>query len=527
MSDGADTSSVGNRRLLRSGAPGDRAMLRVQLTPRALLRNSLLNLVGQVIPLVVAALAIPYTVRGLGAERFGLLSLAWVVLGYFTLFDLGLGRATTKYVAELLAKGEEGRIPQVVWTSVVCQLAFGVLGAVVLFMTTPFLVGRALRVPPGLAAEARGTFAVLAAGLPFVLVSSSLLGALEAHQRFDVVNAIRIPASAGTYLLPVLGIAVGADLPRIVGMVVLWRAGVSCFLMVLNVRRFGGHSVPQPWSDTLRKLMGFGAWVMVSSIVGPVLVYLDRFLVGTLVSVTAVGYYAAPYELVTRLWVVPASLVAVLFPVFSGLSTSQGPEASGVLLLRSVRLIAGALAPLVVVLVVFARDILTLWLGPAFAGEASSALQVLSIGVLINSAAHVPYALLQGTGRPDLTAKFHLVELPLYVAVALVLVARLGIAGAAFAWTLRVSVDAVLLGAAALRMTRPPRARDTGKRVLRTAGTLAAAGAVVRWGTSFVPAWEITGALAVGLAVTAFVVIWKGLLDEADRQVALSLLGRP
>lgn len=67
-----------------------------------LARNTAMNLVGQVIPLLVGLATIPYVVRGLGADGFGILSIAWVLLGYFSLFDLGLGRATIKFVAEVL-----------------------------------------------------------------------------------------------------------------------------------------------------------------------------------------------------------------------------------------------------------------------------------------------------------------------------------------------------------------------------------------------------------------------------------------
>jgi O-antigen/teichoic acid export membrane protein len=70
----------------------------IKISGGLIARNTLLNLIGLAAPLLVAILTIPYVVHGLGTDRFGLLSLAWVVLGYFTIFDLGLGRATTKYV---------------------------------------------------------------------------------------------------------------------------------------------------------------------------------------------------------------------------------------------------------------------------------------------------------------------------------------------------------------------------------------------------------------------------------------------
>jgi len=66
--------------------------------------------------MIVAVFCIPILIRGLGKERFGLLTLAWVLIGYAGLFDLGLGRALTQLVAQKLGAGEEREIPSLVWT---------------------------------------------------------------------------------------------------------------------------------------------------------------------------------------------------------------------------------------------------------------------------------------------------------------------------------------------------------------------------------------------------------------------------
>lgn len=496
----------------------------LELTPRLLARNTLLNLLGQGLPLLVAVATVPYLVHGMGTERFGLLSLAWVILGYFTVFDLGLGRATTKYVAELLGRGEEDRVPQVLWTSVVCQLALGLLGGFTLFLVTPLLVDRALRIPAELAGDARGTFAVLAVGLPFVLMSSSLFGALEAQQRFGLVNAVRAPASAGTYLLPVLGIALKVSLPGIVAFIVLWRALTTGFLLTANWGWLHGGGLTRPSWCLLRKLLNFGAWVTVSSVVSPVLVYLDRLLVAALVSVTAVGYYAAPYEAVTRLWILPASLVAVLFPAFSTLSGSGEREASGLLLLRSVRVVGATLAPVVLVIVIFAREIMAAWLGPTFGRESYRALQILAVGVLVNSVAHPPYAFVQAAGRPDLTAKFHLLELPLYVLGAFFLVREFGVIGAALAWASRVVLDMALLIAAAVRLSRAPRIKEFATRASITAVAFIGAGIACGKAKDWLAQGETATKLLLAALTLMFssIVIWKIFLDEDERNVLLS-----
>ena len=97
----------------------------LRIGSRMLARNTLLNLIGRVAPLVVGIVTMPYVIRHLGPDRFGLLSLAWMVVGYFALFDLGIGPATTKFVAELFGKGEMDKLPELVWTALASQTCMG------------------------------------------------------------------------------------------------------------------------------------------------------------------------------------------------------------------------------------------------------------------------------------------------------------------------------------------------------------------------------------------------------------------
>ena len=110
--------------------------------------------------------------------------------------------------------------------------------------------------------------------------------------------------------------------------------------------------------------------------------------------------------------------------------------------------------PIALILIFFARPILTLWLGPRFAGEGALTLQILVVAVLLRSLAYVPYHLLQGVGRPDLPAKFHLAELPAHVGLAWFLTTRFGLPGAALALAVRDMINFLLLLAAACSVTR-------------------------------------------------------------------------
>lgn len=411
----------------------------IEISSSLIARNTLLNFVGQAAPLLVGILAIPYVVHGLGTDRFGLLSLAWVVLGYFTIFDLGLGRATTKYVAEALGKGERNQIPQILWTAVSFQLIMGLISATVLLSITDLLVERILNIPPDLVTEAKDTFRLIALSIPIVLVTSSFRGSIEAAQRFDLVNAIIIPSGTLTFILPVLGLYLGFGLPGIVALVVLARFGALIAFMVINFRITPNLRTFSGSFALLSPLFSFGGWVMISNLVIPIFIYLDRILVGALITISAVTFYTVPYDVINRLLIIPISIASVLFPTFSSLASRNDRDMINIIVMRSTKFLLTIMVPLTVLLLIFSEDILRLWLGIEFAKESANAFRLLSIAVLLHAIGFTPSALIQGMGRPDIIAKFHLVELPIYVAVVFVLISQLGINGAALAWCLRMA----------------------------------------------------------------------------------------
>src|SRR5579864_5317005 len=158
---------------------------------RLLARNTIWNLLGQIVPMVVALATIPIIIRGMGVERFGVLSLAWIVVGYFSLFDLGIGRALTKFVADKLGPNEEQSIAPLAWTSLLLMLVLGVCGAAVTLAVSPLLVHRALKIPAALQNETLLGFYFLGVSIPIVTLTAGLRGVLEALQRFRLVNLIK------------------------------------------------------------------------------------------------------------------------------------------------------------------------------------------------------------------------------------------------------------------------------------------------------------------------------------------------
>jgi len=391
-------------------------------------------------------------IGGMGKERFGLLTIIWMGVGYFSLFDMGLGRALTKLVSERIGSGREADMGPLIWSALWLILGLGSIGAVILFNVAEPLIRHVLNVEEGMEQEAITAFRVLAAGIPFVIVTAALSGILESHQRFGTIMAIRIPLGTLTFLGPLFTMQfspslVWATLAMLAARVM---ASLVYFLVATRCRKELSHPV-LPQRNYMKPLFQFGGWLSVTNIVGPFLVYFDRFLLGAIMTMTAVTYYVTPYEVMSKLQLVSAAVMGVLFPA---MSATYAADRSRLVYLyeRTTRVLVVLMVPVTCVLFLFAPEGLNVWLGQDFVQQSTPVVQWLALGWLINVMAQAPFTILQSCGRPDLVAKTHLAELIPYILLLWVMTTNFGIAGTAATWFLRVLVDTIILNMIAQRV---------------------------------------------------------------------------
>ena len=421
-------------------------------------RNFLYSLLGAGLPLLLAVVAVPVVGRAAGYERLGFLTIVWAAIGYLGFLDFGLSRVFARRVAVAAAAGElAAETAFLRWTT---RRLFGICVAVALVV--------ALAVPPtwlagadpsaAWLAEVRLAWMLLAASIPPLVLSNVWRGAIEGRGAFGVANVFRVAMGAWTFGAPLLVVAFTSTLPALVGGIVLGR----WFSLLLHRgwcrRHLPWDAVqvphdPQRRRSALGHTLAEGAWVTVSSIVGPVMVVFDRFVLGAVAALASVTVYAIPQEVVLRMLLVPGLLAGVLFPRLAVLA--QTDTAAGASLInRATRITIVMQLPFCLVAAWIAQPLLQAWLGAAIATPAAPILRWLLVGCIVNTAAQVPFAHLQASGRSRITARIHLAELLPYCALLYWAVARHVALGAAWVWSARCGVDAGLMLLANGRLDR-------------------------------------------------------------------------
>ncbi len=409
-------------------------------------RNLGWNLAGQVLPMLTGIVFVPLLIHALGTDRFGFLSLVWVLIGYFSLFDLGLSRALTQRVAVLQATGDGDRLRTAVATGMALIVALSLVAVPLLLLFKTVLLADIVHTGAGLADEAGRAFVWLVVGVPVVILAAGVRGILEGQHRFVAVNAVRTPAGMAMFIAPWLATRFSPTLEAVTFAVFLVRlvqlggfVGLARGVLTDAVARLGFDRAE------VRMLFGFGLWMTVTNIVGPVLVYLDRFAISHFGTLSEVAYYSTPFDLVTRLLFISTAVSGVMFPALSGaIAAASGPSGArevARLERQNYLIIIALLGPVALATLLLAGPGLRLWLGAAFASHSTLVLQILTVGVFLNALTTVPFSVLQARRRADLTAKTHLLELPFYLVLLVVAVQHYGIVGAAGAWLARVAVD--------------------------------------------------------------------------------------
>lgn len=412
----------------------------------SLSKNTLWNIVGNVTPLLLGALSIPYLIRYLGMERFGILTLMWAIVGYFSLFDFGLGRGVTQQVANALGDGRSNEAPQIIKVGVIFTLLAGCIGSLILLLGAYPLSHFGMGVTVDLQEEVFYSLIVIAVGIPFATLSNGLRGALEGYESFIASNLGKIILGVSIFLFPLISVWIfGHSLILIACCLVVARL-LSCFLFLLLVARLPNKKfwLAKPTSLIKKKLIKFSAWMALTNLISPVLINADRFFIAYFLGAITVAFYTVPFEFLVRLLILPGALGATLLPNLSRNPLKNSSDAKA-LYMRSLKITSVAMAMVCLIAALISYPLMDIFISEDFAEKSWPLAALLSLGVCINGVAYIPYTSLHAAGYVRATGFLHLIEFVAYIPLLILFILWFGVTGAALAWLIRVSFDAAVL----------------------------------------------------------------------------------
>jgi len=402
------------------------------ITKRLLIKNSILNVGGQIVPLFIAFFTIPYVVSHLGMELFGILSIVWVLIGYFTIFDCSLGTATTKYISESLSKKDKLNINKIYWTSLFLIICLGVIGVCLFCIFIPTLAVRFFIVNPKLLPEIMAVSIIASPLILFLLVKSVFIGTMQAYQRFDIVNIITISNITCSQLAPVWVLFRGKGLKEIIIWLVIIEFVFTLIWFIVSLRiiperKFRGFLALAEF----KKFSFFSFWLIIQRVMNWIQLNIHTVLIGMLISVSMIGYYAIPYSLATKIGLIGAGINPVVFPAASFFDGSNQEKAKR-LFYASLKYTVLLYGLGCLLLFIFAKEILVLWMGIDFI-KSVFVTRLLAASMFLGGISWILSIFIQ-INNPRFLSLFSIITAPCYLVVLWFLTKKFSFNGCGYAY---------------------------------------------------------------------------------------------
>lgn len=385
------------------------------LSVKQVVNNGIISVVFQAFPVLVALYFVPKNIALLGNQMWAIYSLAVTFLFVFMYFNLGVGPATSKFLAESLGdESEDESLQAMLSTSFFTTFLIAVFLTLVLIAVTPYLVDFFVT-DQAFREVSLSLFRVAILCGSFSLMISFFRSVFEALQRFMLVSVLRSILSSSILIAPffmsMFPLTIVECFWFVLGvyfLVLLFY--FACYVRLYSIPVLGYASYAQ-----LKRVLSFGFWVSLSAAIAPVYIFLDRFVIAKFLGLEQVAYYTTVYDMASRFTMLSGSFSAALFPAVSYWFVNGKFDQLYFSFAKTIKYLALLSTIAVVLSLCFSAVFIEYWIDSEYSENSSSIFNVLIVAYALSGLSLVFLRYFYGIGKPQLVFWVSLLQMPFYI----------------------------------------------------------------------------------------------------------------
>jgi O-antigen/teichoic acid export membrane protein len=400
--------------------------------------NIIANAAGSGWALLVSLAAVPFYIRFLGIEGYGLIGFFLSLTAIFSLLDLGLRATLNRKLAQLSVQPDSAQeMRDLLRTLEIIYWTIGVAIGLSMALLAPLVAAYWIK-PQQISMETSARALtmmglVIACQWPLALYSGGMMGL----QKQVILNVIAASFATVRSLGAVLVLwQIAPTLDAFLTWFIIMSLAETLLTGCLLWHRLPRASARAAFSRRqLAGLWRFAAGMTGISVMSVILTQLDKVILSGVLSLEAFGYYTLAWRVAAALYALSSPINAAFFPRFSQLAVDGDKQELVRLYHRGCQLVSSALLPIAVVLALYAQDFLYLWTTDLkIAINSGPVLSLLALGTALNGLMGLPAALQFAYGWTRLVFIFNAIAVVLLAPMIYLMSLRYGVVGAAWVW---------------------------------------------------------------------------------------------
>jgi O-antigen/teichoic acid export membrane protein len=404
-------------------------------------KNILANYAGQMYVAVVGVVMVPFYLRYLGVEAYGLVGFFAMMQVWFQVLDIGLTQTMSREAARFKGGAVDAlSLRRLLRSLEGVFIAVGIAGAVGIGLGSSSIAAGWLKVQHIDVGEVRQAVVLMGILVALRWICGLYRGVINGFEKLLWLNAFNIIVATARFMLVIpLLMYVGAT-PLIFFEFQVGVAVVELLFLVGQTYRllpaFSGARVTWAWAP-LRPVLKFSLAVAFTSSAWVLLTQVDKLILSKLLPLADYGVYTLAVVIAGVVTLISGPISAALQPRMTNISVS-GSQSELIALYRHGTQLVGIISmPAALLLIIFPVQALSVWTGnPSIAAGAAPLLRLYALGNGILAFAAFPYYLQFARGELRLhilgNVLFLLTLLPTMVWAA----STYGAKGAGYAWAL-------------------------------------------------------------------------------------------
>jgi O-antigen/teichoic acid export membrane protein len=403
-------------------------------------KNTIANLIGANWPNLLGLVLLPAYIHFLGIEAYGVVGFFWSLQGIFGLLDAGMSATLNREFARYSAQDGRGQDKHdLLRTLEALYWPLSLMGGILLLLLAPAISGHWIN-PQGLSRTAiENSFYLMGVAIALQMPSSLYQGGLMGLQRQVLLNSVLVVLATFRGLGAVL---ILWKMSPTLEAFFAWHVVVSG-VQVLTMRMLLRGGLPETGirpvfrRDLLGEVWRYAAYISGNSVVGVILTLADKLILIRILSLEHFGYYMLAWSVAASLWAIILPINTALFPQFVQLFEKREADNINSLFHHASQVMAVAIIPLGILLILFSRQILLLWTrNPVIADNAHLLVSLLVLGVTLNGMCSVPSYMSVAFGWPQLVMYVNMGQAIVLVPAIVYATSRYGAIGAATIWVI-------------------------------------------------------------------------------------------